>query len=214
MAFESPTYDEIVKAVLSYYDSSSPFWGKVNNGTATAAEIYDAYSRLPQLKVTRSMDGTIMGTDWSHSLNQLSRVDYADPTEQDRLTQQLNDLFSNSESANYGEGNAYNVNINGNWGGNGTSGYNVTSGATISGSSSTLATIADRASLAIAGVNIGAKLGASIDGILYDLDPEWWDNNLPTINPQTWPSIAGENQAGKNFLRILFGIPNSGSVVG
>lgn len=210
MAFESPTYDEIVKAVLSYYDSSSPFWGRVNNGTATAAEIYDAYSRLPRFKITRSLDGTVMGTDWSQSLDRLARVDYADPTESERLTQQLNDLFSNSGAANYGEGNAYNVNINGSWGGNGTEGYTVTSGARMTGSTNVLATIADRASLAVTGINIGAKLGAKIDEALYSLNPRWWDENFPSINPQTWPSLVGENESGQKFFRMLFGIKDSG----
>lgn len=210
MAFESPTYDEIVQAILSYYDSSSPFWGRVNNGTATAAEIFDAYSRLPQFRLTRTMDGNVMGTDWSQSLNKLARTDYADPTERQQLVNQINDLFSNSRAANYGEGNAYNVNVNGNWGGDGTTGYNVTSGAQITGSPNILATIADRASLAVTGLNIGAKLGAKIDEALYSLDPQWWDNNFPTINPQTWPSLVGENALGQKFFRMLFGIRDTG----
>lgn len=210
MAFESPTYDEIVQAVLSYYDSSSPFWGRVNNGTASAAEIFDAYSRLPQFRITRSMDGSVMGTDWSHSLNKLARTDYADPTERQQLVEQINDLFSNSRAANYGEGNAYNVNINGNWGGDGTTGYNVTSGAQITGSPNILATIADRASLAVTGINIGAKLGAKIDEALYSLAPDWWDANFPSINPQTWPSLVGENELGQKFFRMLFGIRDTG----
>lgn len=210
MAFESPTYDEIVQAVLSYYDSSSPFWGRVNNGTATAAEIFDAYSRLPQFKITRSMDGSVMGTDWSQSLNKLARTDYANPTERQQLVEQINDLFSNSRAANYGEGNAYNVNVNGNWGGDGTTGYNVTSGAQITGSPNILATIADRASLAVTGINIGAKLGAAIDRALYNIDPAWWDANYPTINPDTWPSLAGQSVGGRQFLRMLFGVRDTG----
>lgn len=210
MAFESPTYDEIVQAILSYYDSSSPFWGRVNNGTATAAEIYDAYSRLPQFKITRTIDGSVMGTDWSQSLNKLARTDYADPTERQQLTQQINDLFSNSRAANYGEGNAYNVNIPGNWGGDGTSGYDVSSGTQITGSPDLLATIADRVSLAVTGVNIGAKIGAAIDSAIYSIDPDWWDANYPTINPETWPSLAGESSFGRQFLRMLFGVRDTG----
>lgn len=210
MAFESPTYDEIVKAVLSYYDSSSPFWGTVNNGTATAAEIYDAYSRLPQFRITRSIDGSVMGTDWSQSLNKLARTDYADPSARDELVNQINDLFSNSRAANYGEGNAYNVNIPGNWGGDGTTGYNVTSGAQITGSPNILATIADKASLAVTGVNIGAKIGAAIDSALYSIDPKWWDEHYPAINPQTWTSLAGENTLGQQFIRMLFGVKDTG----
>lgn len=210
MAFDSPTYDEIVQAVLSFYDSNSSFWGRVNNGTATATEIYDAYSRLPQLKITRTIDGHILGTDWSQSLNKLARTDYADPTERDFLNQQIDNLFSNSKAANYGNGNAYNVNVNGNWGGDGTTGYNVASGAQITGSTSILATIADKASLAVTGINIGAKLGAKIDEALYSIDPQWWDANFPEINPQTWTSLAGENKFGQQFVRTLFGIRDTG----
>ena len=62
MAYDSPTFEQITQTVLNYYDSGSEFWGRVNNGTASAAEIYDAYSRLPSFTIQRTIDGHIMGT--------------------------------------------------------------------------------------------------------------------------------------------------------
>lgn len=200
-----PSYDSIVQTVLQYYDSNSSFWAKVNNGTATAAEIYDAYSRLPQFTLQRSIDGTTIGMDWSGSMNKLA---YKEP---DQLTNQINDLFSNSQVADYGSGNSYNVNIPSSWSGNGTDGYLVDQGTRAAGGG-LLSTIADKASLAATGINIGCKLGKWIDQGLYNLAPHFWDEHLPSLNPETWSELCGYSETGDFFLRTLFNVkPNDGT---
>ena len=85
--------------------------------------------------------------------------------------------------------------VPGTWGGNGTNGYTNQAGTLITGGGSRLATIADKVSLALAGVNIGSKLGAGIDGLLYDLDPQWWeDTNLLQDG-------TGRSRCRKNIMR-------------
>ena len=202
------TFDQIRAGVLSFYNSDSDIWNRVNLGTATEAEIYAAYSRIPNVYITRSTNGTCLGYDYNSAISQLQPVTYADPTEGERLTNELNQLFSNSQPAAYAGGNSYNMNVPANFGGNSGTGYTVTSGAT-SGVNQ-LAVIADRASLAVTGVNLGTKLGMAIDSALYNLAPDWWDTHYPTINPETWASMA-ETEGGKSFIRTLFGIPDSGS---
>lgn len=202
------TFDQLRAGVLSFYNSDSDIWNRVNLGTATEAEIYAAYSRIPNIYISRSTDGTCLGYDYNSPISQLQPVTYADPTEGERLTNELNQLFSNSQPAAYSGGNSYNMQVPANFGGNSSSGYTVTSGAT-SGVNQ-LAVIADRASLAVTGVNLGTKLGMAIDSALYNLAPDWWDEHYPTINPETWDSMA-ETEGGKSFIRTLFGIPDSGS---
>lgn len=195
---DNVNYDDIVRSVLSYYDSGTDFWNRVNLGQATPAEIYDAYSRLPQMQINRSYDGTTLGWDWSQSLNKMT---YKEP---DDLTDEINRLFSNSQKADYGNGNSYKVNIPGYWSGNGTDGYHTEPGAKITGTTDIIPVIADKVSLAVSGINLGAKLGMSFDSGLYNTNPQYWAEHYPTVNPATWSSIA-TTEFGKEFIRILFG---------
>lgn len=201
------TFNDIRQSVLAHYDSGSDFWNRVNLGTATEAEIYDAYSKLPVMTLEKSIDGTTLGWDWTASMDKIARVDYADPSAREALNNQINELFSNTQPAYYGEGNSYNMNVPANFGGS-SGNYTVDSGAT-SGASK-LAVVADKACLAVTGVNVGCKLGMLIDSAIYSLDPAWWDEHYPTINPQTWDSIASTS-GGQSFIRTLFGIPSTGA---
>lgn len=69
-----------------------------------------------------------------------------------------------------------------------------------------VATVADKVSLAVAGVNIGAKLGLAFDRALYNRFPDFWDRYLPGMNPQYWNGIVGISPVGDFFARVLFGI--------
>lgn len=81
------------------------------------------------------------------------------------------------------------------------------SGAKLVDGGSTLASIADKVSLAVVGVSLGTKLGKAIDGAIYNADPDYWDNVYPYINPETWDDIA-TSQGGKSVIRAIFGLQN------
>lgn len=69
----------------------------------------------------------------------------------------------------------------------------------------TVMAVLDKVALGVMGVSIGAKLGAFIDSALYNAAPDFWDSVCPTINPETWGSIA-TTDGGKWFINTLFGI--------
>lgn len=199
----NPTYDDMIAAIRNYYggvsgQSLNSIWNRMNLGLATYDEIEFAYTQIPQIQTMISPSGRILG------------IDYADPiyiTVPENSQNIISDMTSNYGGASNSQG--YNNLIPSNWGGGGGSDYTVTGGAKIPGSGGiSLATIADKASLAVTGTSIGAKLGMKIDSLLYNLDPEWWDTNFPTINPETWDSIC-VSEGGKSFMRTLFGIPNN-----
>ena len=59
---------------------------------------------------------------------------------------------------------------------------------------------------AVAAGMAGARLGKTIDQILYDFNPDFWNSHgMSTLNPDTWDSITG-NQGGKDFINAIFGI--------
>lgn len=64
---------------------------------------------------------------------------------------------------------------------------------------------------AIAAVSAGIGLGKTIDRLLYNIRPEFWDShNLSTLNPDTWGVItAGDNSVSARLVNMVFGLNNT-----
>lgn len=195
-------YSYMIDAILNYYSSGSDIWQRVNTGAATPTEIYNAFSYIPQVKIDKGIGGNVIGVSYADPLSKLQVVQ----SEQDII----DSINSNGLGGSYGSGRGFNGNIPADFGFDSDTGqYFIKSGSKSLGQ--TLSTVADRASLAVTGVNIGCKLGKFIDQTLYDLDPEFWDNVLPTINPATWSSLCGQSEIGDFFLRVLFDVTPDGT---
>ena len=65
--------------------------------------------------------------------------------------------------------------------------------------------VLDKVALGVAGVSLGAKAGAFIAESFYNAFPDFFDEYLPTMNPQTWDSMA-TTEGGKSFINMIFGI--------
>ena len=183
-----------LSAITNYYGEGSTIWEKMTLGTATNDEINFALSRIPQMKIDTTASGSVLG------------YSYADPVYLETYKNPILDsVDSNYAGGQYGINNALTPHFNGNFGYDAERGqYYVETGAK-SGLGATLSTIADRVSLGVTAANIGAKLGKAIDETIYNINPDWWDEHYPTINPNTWTSIAG-SEGSKNFVRTLFDI--------
>lgn len=192
------TYDDITQAVLGYYSSTSNIYQQIQLGTASAADVYAAYSRIPNMRVDYTGSGRTLG--WSYA--------YKEPLANSDVQSILDSVGdSNYGGGYYGGGN--NLSVSYPVDTSGTPGNYQVTGATSGGSM--LSTIVDRACLAVTGASLGCKLGMAIDSALYNLNPNWWNENYPTINPQTWPSIVGQDETGQYFFRTLFGIQQNGT---
>jgi len=181
--------------IITDYYGAGTIWDRMSIDGLSADQINAMYNSLPAQSF--SIDRTPTGLNLGRNYNNPFELPVVPGT----------DFDSNIPGGSYGGGNTFTGNIPANIITDPTTGLPVrqTAGA-LSGSGLTVATVADKISLAVAGVNIGAKLGMAIDDALYRLNPTWWDENLPTINPQTWNSLVGLNPVGDFFLRVLFGI--------
>ena len=67
---------------------------------------------------------------------------------------------------------------------------------------------------AVNAAGLGIALGKTIDSALYNLNPDFWDNNgMSTLNPETWNSITKDYPDGflKKAFNTVFGLnPNTG----
>lgn len=64
----------------------------------------------------------------------------------------------------------------------------VTAGGT-SGSTTVGSFVVGEVLPAIGAVACGAVLGVAVDKLLYKSNPDYWDEKLPTLNPETWDDI-------------------------
>lgn len=184
------TFLDLLDGVASYYGSGSDEWVKIAQGGVTSQTI-PIIQQVPGVTITRSASGSILG------------YDYANPFPQTPSAATIID--SNAQSGSYGLS-SFTSNIPATAVTDPVTGTTtMQSGALVTGTGSTLAAVADRASLALAGVALGTKLGLAIDSALYNANPQWWDEHFPSMNPQTWETLVPAGAAG-NVVRALIGL--------
>lgn len=181
--------------IITDYYGAGTIWDRMSIDGLSADQINAMYNSLPAQSFT--IDRTPSGLNLGRNYTNPFELPVAPGT----------DFDSNIPGGSFGGGNTFTGNVPANLVTDPNTGLPVrqTAGPTTAGGS-ILPAIADRVSLAVAGVNIGARLGLAIDSALYRLNPSWWDANLPTVNPETWNSLVGINPIGDFFLRTLFGI--------
>lgn len=83
----------------------------------------------------------------------------------------------------------------------------ATSGMQTAGGT-TAATVIKDVALGVAAVGAGIQLGATIDGVLYNLNPDFWDeHNMSTLNPQTWDTLVSDyGEPAQKVFNMVFGI--------
>lgn len=183
---------DLVDAVGAYYGTGSDQWNIIAQNGINSPEALSIISQVPGVNVTTSNSGKILGYDF----------DNAFPNN----TPASSVINSNTQTGAYG--NSFSGNIPATATPPDTAHPNGTmnSGA-VTGAGATLAAVADKVSLAVAGVALGTKLGKLIDAGIYAVNPEWFDEHFPSINPETWDDMA-TTQGGKQFIRSLFGLQN------
>lgn len=186
------TYQELLDGVANYYGSGSDQWVQIARYGVTEQTI-PIIEQVPGVTITTSNSGKYLGYDYSNPFastpNPVSGID------------------SNVQTGAYGEG-AFNAQLPATAITDPSTGdITLQSGSRTVSTGSTVATLADRASLAIVGVSLGTKLGKLIDSGIYAINPAWWDEHYPSINPQMWDDIA-TTQGGKTLIRSIFGLEN------
>lgn len=184
------TYQELLDGVARYYGSGSDQWATIARYGVTQQTL-PIIQQVPGVTVTVSNSGKYLGYDYSNA--------FAGATNPASI------IDSNAQTGAYGTG-SFNAQLPATAVTNSSTGVTtMQSGARAVSTGSTIATLADRASLALVGVSLGTKLGKLIDSAIYSTNPDWWDEHYPTINPETWDDIA-TTQGGKNFIRSIFGL--------
>ena len=203
-------YEQAVNNVSNWYNTSADnVWNVVNGYNLTPEQ---TQALLPTVDsflygqgassgytAVKAADGTVMSWNNVASLqgNSANAVEQAVNSNAGSITQQMYQLPANTSYSGTG----------------GT--FNGTKGVTGGGST---VKVMSQVSAAVAAAGLGIKLGKAIDSTLYNLNPDFWDNNgMASLNPQTWNSITADmSDSGwegtlKRAFNAIYGLdPNTG----
>lgn len=186
------TYQQIQQAVADYYGSGSDAWARIYGGAGGyySADAAQVIKQVPGVTVTYSNSGKVLGYSYANSFASSGSA--------------ASVIDSNVQTGSYGAG-SFTSSVPSTVVDNGQGQLVAQSGSRLTSTGATVATVVDRLSLAAVGVSLGTKLGKAIDSAIYSANPQWWDEHLPTINPETWDDMA-TTQGGRQLIQGLFGL--------
>lgn len=180
MAMGELDYYRLLQAVENYYGAGSDQWAALATSSATATEMAQILKQVPGVTTTVSESGKLI----SWSLDATPSAMSAAETAAAEAAQAIN---SNAANVAVKE-----LSIPGNAVLNQTTGaVEMSSGATkMAGAAagSKAATVAGHVGTWVVGAAVGMKLGVWIDGTLYNLFPDFFDNSkvFQYTNPELW----------------------------
>lgn len=179
-------YQELLTAIADYYGSGSDQWVQVAKYGTTADDFIDIVNQLPNYQVVSNKAGDI-------------------------ISYQKIDSIAVSNSASVIDSNVV------------TSPVKVSTPATVATDAQTGKVVATKGIStatgtqfitksvipAIAAAGVGITLGKTIDSVLYNANPDFWDaNGMSALNPETWSMITADmsDSTGEVALATAFNI--------
>ena len=189
-------YQDLLNAVESYYGRGSDQWAQIYTNGIRSDNAASILKQIPDVDLVLNKDGTIR----DYSLRSTGSYN----TTGTSIATQIN---SNVQAGTASAAEAAELNIpsvitstTGTLTGVSGIGLAADTGLTVTG-------VMGAVSAGLLAVSGGIALGQTIDKVLYDANPDFWDShNMSTLNPETWNSIidADDNSTGANILRAFF----------
>ena len=96
----------------------------------------------------------------------------------------------------------------------GTGAVTATTGMKTVATGATVQTVVKDVAVGVGAVVAGLQGGALIDQILYDANPDYWNEiGLGTMDPTTWAEICCDTETGKKVFNFVFGIDTTSNKV-
>ena len=178
-------YEQAVNNVSNWFNTSADnVWANINQYNLTPEQVQGILPTVDSFlygqgansgyTAVKAADGSVMSWNNVAGLqgNSANAVEQAINSNAGSITQQTYQLPA---TTNY----------------SGTGGtFNATKGVTGGGNT---VKVMSQVSAGVAAAGLGIKLGKAIDSTLYNLNPDFWDNNgMSSLNPETWNSITAD----------------------
>ena len=205
-------YQQLCEAVKNYYGAGSDQWLEIAQYGVTATNFKNIVSQIPGVNVTVAKDGSVLG----YSINEVASTGAPGQT----VAEFLN---SNTMGGTNSAANSASVNIPASTG-IASGGTNATAQSGVSrvyqagqAVSSGVKFVTGEVLPAVLAAGTGISLGKTIDSLLYNANPDFWDSHgMETLNPQTWNSITSDYDGPtvlKSAFNTLFGLdPETGKM--
>lgn len=193
------TFFDLLDAVGAYYGTGSDQWLSIAQQGINAVDAYSILSQTPNVNVTVSKSGDVLGYNVVKEINYTSQPAGSVIDSNAQLPATTDQLLSNypAEMAINSQSGA----------------LEATSGMTQISTGTKVATVMSKVATAVGGVMAGCQLGAQCDSIAYQTAPDLWDEmGMSAVNPQTWDSIC-TTDLGKDLFNIVFGIDKESHVL-
>lgn len=192
------TYLDFLDGVKSYYGTGSDQWVEIAKYGLKADNAIEILSQIPDVDIIKNANGTVRG------------ISYKGFTSWGGYPSNIGDaLNSNNLGGSASPNKSFNMKIPSNTKVNETTktlemtseiGKKVSTGEKVIG---TLATIGQ----AVFAVGVGCTLGKTIDKVLYNLNPDFWNaHDMSTLDPDSWGEITNSGSIGDNIFNVLMGV--------
>lgn len=203
-------YDEAVGIVSNWFNTSADnVWSVVNEYNLTPAQVLEILPTTDKFDYHSGYDSGYLGLKYADgSVASWNNVAGLQTGSANPIESALNSNAGTTSQQTF----QYPANTD--YSGTGGS-FNASKGVTGGGST---VKVMSQVSAGVAAAGLGIKLGKAIDSALYNLNPDFWDNNgMASLNPETWNSItvdmsdSGWEGTLKRAFNAIYGLdPNTG----
>lgn len=190
MSLEQSTLSAFMDAVTNYYGGADIWTGITDAGAFTSAEFAAKVTQVDGVTAMYNAAGDVLYYKYNDQIV-ANAVDLANTINSNVGSTVASNSVNIPANTAVGTGNVVAA----------SSGMQTAGGATV-------ATVVKDVALGVAAVGAGIQLGAAIDGALYNLNPDFWDeNNMSSLNPQTWDTLVSDyGETGQKVFNMVFGI--------
>ena len=176
-------------AVTQYYGAGSDEWLEIEKYGVSAPHLEEILSNIPNVSIVKNLDGSIRSFNFAATENITSSAESA-VNSNVPATLQTFDV-----PATTGIQEVTNA-----------AGETVKQVTFKSGMQQAGNFVAGKVVPAVAAVAAGITLGKTIDKLLYNVDPDFWDEHgMETLDPDKWGTFIGTDSVGGRVLNMILG---------
>lgn len=199
------TYLDFIDGVKAYYGSDSDQWAEIAKYGLKADDAINILRQVPGVDLVKNANGTLRGITYKG----FTSMGGYSGSEADKLNEILNGINSNISGGSSSPSKSFNMKIPSNTKVNETTktlemtseiGKKVSTGEKVIGALGTIGA-------AVFAVGTACTLGKTIDKLLYNANPDFWNaHDMETLNPDTWSEITNSGSIGDNIFNALMGV--------
>ena len=188
-------YMELMDAVTQYYGAGSDEWLEIEKYGVSAPHLEEILSNIPNVSIVKNLDGSIRSFNFAATENIASSAETAVNSNVPAVMQTFD------VPATTGIQEVTNA-----------AGETVKHVTFKSGMAQAGNFVFGKVVPAVAAVAAGITLGKKFDKLLYNVDPDFWDEHgMSTLDPDKWGEIIGTDSVRGRVMNMILGTTPDGN---